>query len=81
MLYIRDDDLKLAFTTMINKLMIQGYIDQILFTQENNFLLSEAGEYRNQIELLNRSQTLDATKVYETERLLHFCERGKIQLE
>lgn len=128
MLYIRDDDLKLAFTTMINKLvychklvlkpylkalqentgdasllniqqlemlleqnteqretlhklMGQGYIDQILFTQENNILLSQAGEYRNQIELLNRSQSLDATKVYETERLLHFCERGEMQLE
>ena len=128
MLYIRDDDLKLAFTTMINKLvychrlvlkpylkalqentgdaslvniqqleilleqnteqretlhklMGQGYIDQILFTQENNALLSQAGEYRNQIELLNRSQSLDVTKVYETERLLHFCERGEMQLE
>ena len=128
MLYIRDDDLKLAFTTMINKLvychklvlkpylealqentgdasllniqqleilleqnteqretlhklMGQGYIDQILYTQENNALLSQAGEYRNQIELLNRSQSLGATKVYETERLLHFCERGEMQLE
>lgn len=128
MLYIRDDDLKLAFTTMINKLvychklvlkpylkalqensgdtsllniqqleilleqnteqretlhklMGQDYIDQILYTQENNALLSQAGEYRNQIELLNRSQSLEATKVYETERLLHFCERGVMQLE
>lgn len=128
MLYIRDDDLKLAFTTMINKLvychklvlkpylkalqdntgdasllniqqlemlleqnteqretlhklMGQGYIDQILFTQENNALLSQANDYRNEIEALNRSQSLDATKVYETERLLHFCERGEMQLE
>lgn len=128
MLYIRDDDLKLAFTTMINKLiychklvlkpylkalqentgdtsllriqqleilleqnaeqrdtlhklMGQGYIDQILFTQENNALLSQANDYRNEIEALNRSQTLDTTKVYETERLLHFCERGEMQLK
>lgn len=65
----------------LHKLMGQGYIDQILYTQENNALLSQAGEYRNQIELLNRSQSLDATKVYETERLLHFCERGEMQLE
>ena len=126
MLYIRDDDFKLAFTTMINKLiyghklvlkpylkalqentgdasllriqqleilleqnteqretlhklMGQGYIDQILFTQENNALLSQANDYRNEIEALNRSQTLDTTKVYETERLLHFCERGEMQ--
>ena len=126
MLYVRDDDFKLAFTTMINKLiychklvlkpylkalqentgdasllriqqleilleqnteqretlhklMGQGYIDQILFTQENNALLSQANDYRNEIEALNRSQTLDTTKVYETERLLHFCERGEMQ--
>lgn len=46
-----------------------------------NALLSQAGEYRDQIELLNRSQSLDATKVYETERLLHFCEHGEMQLE
>ena len=96
MLYIRDDDLKLAFITMINKLvychklvlkpylnklMGQGYIDQILFTQENNALLSQANDYRNEIEALNRSQSLDATKIYETERLLHFCERGEMQME
>ena len=59
--------------------MGQGYIDQILFTQENNALLSQANDYRNEIEALNRSQSLDATKVYETERLLHFCEREEVQ--
>ena len=127
MLYIRDDDLQLAFTTMLNKLiychkiilkpfleaiqtnthdesllrirqletlleqnaeqretlhklMGQGYIDQILYTQENNALLSQANDYRDEIEILNRSQTLDTTKVYEAERLIHFCERGEMQL-
>ena len=65
----------------LHKLMGQGYIDQILFTQENNVLLSQANDYRNEIEALNRSQTLDTTKVYETERLLHFCERGEMQPE
>lgn len=125
MLYLRDDDIKLAFATMINKLiychklvlkpyleslqantsdkallriqqletlleqnaeqretlhklMAQGYIDQILFTQENNALLTQANDFRSDIEALNRSQTLDTTKVYETERLIHFCERGKM---
>lgn len=128
MLYLRDDDLKLAFATMLNKLiycyklvlkpylealqtntsdeallrirhletlleqnaeqretlhklMAQGYIDQILFTQENNALLSQANDFRNDIEALNRSQTLDTTKVYETERLTHFCERGEMLQE
>lgn len=125
MLYLRDDDIKLAFATMINKLiychklvlkpyleslqantsdkallriqqletlleqnaeqretlhklMAQGYIDQILFTQENNVLLTQANDFRSDIEALNRSQTLDTTKVYETERLIHFCERGEM---
>lgn len=128
MLYLRDDDIKLAFATMINKLiychklvlkpyleslqantsdkallriqqletlleqnaeqretlhklMAQGYIDQILFTQENNALLTQANDFRSGIEALNRSQTLDTTKVYETERLIHFCERGEMLLE
>ena len=128
MLYLRDDDLKLAFATMLNKLiycyklvlkpylealqtntrdaallriqhletlleqnaeqretlhklMAQGYIDQILFTQENNALLSQANDFRSDIEALNRSQTLDTTKVYETERLIHFCERGEMSQE
>lgn len=128
MLYLRDDDLKLAFATMLNKiiycyklvlkpylealqtntsdeallriqhletlleqnaeqretlhkLMAQGYIDQILFTQENNALLSQANDFRSDIEALNRSQTLDTTKVYETERLIHFCERGEMLQE
>lgn len=128
MLYLRDDDIKLAFATMINKLiychklvlkpyleslqantsdeallriqqletlleqnaeqretlhklMAQGYIDQILFTQENNALLTQANEFRSDIEALNRSVTGDTSKVYETERLIHFCERGEMLLE
>lgn len=128
MLYLRDDDIKLAFATMINKLiychklvlkpyleslqvntsdeallriqqletlleqnaeqretlhklMAQGYIDQILFTQENNALLTQANEFRSDIEAMNRSMTGDTTKVYETERLIHFCEHGEMLLE
>lgn len=128
MLYLRDDDIKLAFATMINKLiychklvlkpyleslqantsdeallriqqletlleqnaeqretlhklMAQGYIDQILFTQENNALLTQANELRNDIEALNRSVTGDTSKVYEAERLIHFCERGEMLLD
>ena len=128
MLYLKDDDIKMAFATMINKLiychklvlkpyleslqantsdkallriqqletlleqnaeqretlhklMAQGYIDQILFTQENNVLLTQANDFRSDIEALNRSVTGDTSKVYETERLIHFCERGEMLLE
>ena len=117
MLYLKDDDIKLAFATMINKLiychklvlkpyleslqanasdkallriqqletlyklMAQGYIDQILFTQENNVLLTQANDFRSDIEALNHSVTGNTSKVYETERLIHFCERSEMLLE
>ena len=97
MLYVRDDDLQLAFITMINKLifahrlilrplvenikssskdeslqrigeihrlllqnteqretlkklMAGGYIDTVLFMKENNELLTQADEYKKEIE-------------------------------
>ena len=65
----------------LHKLMAQGYIDQILFTQENNVLLTQANDFRSDIEALNRSVTGDTSKVYETERLIHFCERSEMLLE
>ena len=58
--------------------MAQGYIDQILFTQENNVLLSQAENLKNDIDALNNSMTGNSTNVYEAERLLHFCERGEM---
>lgn len=128
MRFIRNDDLKVAFATMLNKLiycfkivlkpylealktntgdetllriqqlenlieqnaeqrqtlhklMGMGYIDSILFTQEHNALLTQVTEYRSEIEILNRSQSNDTTQVYETERLIHFCERGEMLTE
>ena len=58
----------------LHKLMAQGYIDQILYTQENNALLSQADGYRQDIEVLNQFMSGSSTRIYETERLLHFCE-------
>lgn len=58
----------------LHKLMGQGYIDQILYTQENNALLSQADGYRQDIEVLNQFMSGSSTRIYETERLLHFCE-------
>lgn len=128
MRFIRDDDLKVAFTTMLNKLifghkfilrpylkalqstsgdeglqriqhleqmleqnteqretltklMAQGYIDQILFNQENNALLAQADGFRADIQAINSSMTGDTSKVMETEKLLHFAERGSMLAE
>lgn len=124
MLYVKDEDLKLAFATMLNKLiygyktilkpyfkalhtytkdesvirikqlkslidqnteqrqtlqklLAQGYIDRVLFTQENNSLLTQANDLKSKIETLNNNLTGSATMIYETERLIHFCECGK----
>ena len=110
MLYVRDDDLKLAYVTMLNKLifghklilrpylkalqensgdenlerikrleemlsqnteqrelltrlMAQGYIDQILYTRENNALLEQADGFRDEIDTINNSTVGDMNLV------------------
>lgn len=119
MKYVRDDDIKAAFVTMLNKLiyghrlilapylkalenssgdeaiqriqhlellldqnseqretltklMVQGYIDQILYNQETNALLLQAETYRSDIEAITICMTGDSAKVTETNLLLHF---------
>lgn len=128
MLFVRDDDLKLAFVTLLNKLvyghkfilkpylkalqensgddsilriqhlesllaqnteqretlmklMAQGYIDQILYNSESNALLAQANGFREEIEALSGDRNGDASKVAETEQLLHFAERGSMMTE
>lgn len=49
----------------------------MLFTQENNSLLTQANDLKSKIETLNNNLTGSATMIYETKRLIHFCERGK----
>lgn len=125
MLFIRDDDLKLAFTTMMNKLIFssnvilkpyveairnsssddsfhqvqelttqlaknaeqreelqklaaQGFIDKILFNTETNKLLSQADDYRKEIESLNSSVSSDVSKVTAATDLLHFAEKSEM---
>ena len=125
---VRDEDIKLAFTTMLNKLiygsrlvlkpylkalkstsqddsqlriqylqgliaqnteqretltrlMAHGYIDQVLYSRENNGLLAQCEEFRSEIETLKKSQTTDAVQTAETEKLLKFVEKAEIQEE
>ena len=56
-------------------------IDQILFNQENNALLAQADGFRADIQAINSSMTGDTSKVMETEKLLHFAERGSMLAE
>ena len=123
MKFIRDEDLKQAFVTMMNKLvfghrmvlkpyvealksdnkdsslrriqqvqtllmentqqretltrlMAQGYLDQIVYNEENNTLLEQADSYRDEIIILNKSISGEATYVREAVALLHFAEKG-----
>lgn len=123
MLFVKDDALKLAFTTMMNKLIFshrlilkpylealkktstddslhriqqiqtllaqntekremltklltQGIIDPVLYSQEINELLSQADSFRDEIEALKNAVSGDVTKVTETTALIHFAEKS-----
>ena len=39
----------------LTKLMAQGYIDQILYNEENNTLLSQADRYRQEMDSLSKA--------------------------
>lgn len=63
----------------LTRLMAQGYIDQVLYNRENNGLLSQYEELRSEMETLKKSQTTDAVKTAETEKLLKFVEKAEMQ--
>ena len=65
----------------MTRLMAQGYIDQVLYSRENNGLLAQYEEFRSEIETLKKSQTTDAVQTVETEKLLKFVEKGEMQEE
>lgn len=65
----------------LTRLMAQGYIDQVLYSRENNGLLAQCEEFRAEIETLKKSQTTDAVQTAETEKLLKFVEKAEIQEE
>ena len=65
----------------LTRLMAQGYIDQMLYSRENNGLLAQCEEFRAEIETLKKSQTTDAVQTAETEKLLKFVEKAEMQEE
>ncbi len=126
--FIRDDELKAAFVTMINKLifahelilkpyaaavggtdkntglhrikelqtllmqntehketltklMAQGYIDQVLFNEEKNRLISQAKQYHAEIKALQRAVSGKVTFADEALFLLHFTEKSAMLYE
>lgn len=61
---------------MLTKLMTQGIIDPVLYSQETNELLSQADTFRDEIEALKNAVSGDVTKVTETSALIHFAEKS-----
>ncbi len=60
----------------LTKLMGQGYIDPIIYNEENNALLRQADDYRAEIEMLNKSISGDATHLRAAMDLLHFADKS-----
>ncbi len=58
------------------KLMGQGYIDPIIYNEENNALLRQADDYRAEIEMLNKNISGDATHLRAATDLLHFADKS-----
>ena len=49
----------------LTRLMAQGYIDQVLYSRENNGLLAQCEEFRSEIETLKKSRTTRAVQTAE----------------
>ena len=60
----------------LTKLMGQGYIDPIIYNEENNALLRQADDYRSEIEMLNKSISGDASNLRAATDLLHFADKS-----
>lgn len=60
----------------LTKLMAQGYIDQVLYNKENNDLLTQADNYREESNALSKNITGESAYVTAATQLLRFTEKG-----
>lgn len=60
----------------LTKLMTQGIIDPVLYSQETNELLSQADSFRDEIDALKNTVSGNVTKVTEATALMHFAEKS-----
>ena len=56
--------------------MAQGYIDQVIFTEENNALLKQEDEYRREIRRLKQNTSDDNLVIQAAKKLLRFTEKS-----
>lgn len=59
----------------LTKFMAQGYIDQILYNEENNMLLSQANHYRQEMDSLSKVISGGGTHVSATQDFLRYIEK------
>ncbi len=62
----------------LTKLMAQGYIDQVLYNEENNTLLSQADRYRQEMDLLSKVIGGGGTHFTATQDLLRYLEKANM---
>jgi len=62
----------------LTKLMAQGYIDQILYNEENNTLLSQADRYRQEMDSLSKVIGGGGTHITATQDLLRYVEKASM---
>ena len=60
----------------LTKLMAQGYIDQILYNEENNTLLSQADCYRQEMDSLSKTIGGEGAHANATQDLLRYVEKA-----
>lgn len=58
--------------------MAQGYIDQILYNEENNTLLSQANRYRQEMDSLSKVIGGGGAHITATQDLLQYVEKASM---
>ena len=60
----------------LTKLMAQGFIDQVIYSQQTTELLSKADDIRKTIDALKNTTSNEATALMQAEELLRFTEKS-----
>ena len=60
----------------LSKLMAQGYIDRIIYTEESNRLLTQSDSYKAEIDTLTKNISGEAAHITAALDLLNFTEKG-----
>ncbi|MFP3153366.1 recombinase family protein [Lachnospiraceae bacterium ZAX-1] len=62
----------------LTKLMVQGYIDQIMWGKENNELLMQAESFRREIDAAGKRSSEDNSKINNLKDLLNFVQKSEM---